>query len=141
LDGRRWHHGGAGATLELQDVLYGTAEKLTLNGGTLSATGTSSFAGDVTLPNTSKVSVAGAKQHLTLGGEISGIGGLTKDGEGTLTLGGDKVNTYSGATTVQAGTLAVTKNQALGTADGGTTVARGRRWSWRKILYITRLNC
>ncbi|GHT47580.1 hypothetical protein FACS189454_10040 [Planctomycetales bacterium] len=38
-------------------------------------------------------------------GVIDGSGGLTQDGEGTLTLGGN--NTYTGNTTVRKGTLAL----------------------------------
>ncbi|WP_179949418.1 autotransporter-associated beta strand repeat-containing protein [Synechococcus sp. UW140] len=41
----------------------------------------------------------------TFSGTISGTGGLTKFGTGTLTLAGD--NTYSGASFVEAGTLSV----------------------------------
>lgn len=46
---------------------------------------------------------------------ISGTGGLTKDGSGTFTLGGN--STYDGATTVVDGTLSVT-----GSLDAGGTV-------------------
>ena len=42
---------------------------------------------------------------LFLGRTMSGIGGFTKTGTGTLTLGGN--NTYSGGTTVNGGTLAI----------------------------------
>ena len=51
--------------------------------------------------------------------------GLTKDGTGTLTLGG--ANTYGGTTLINAGALVITHSNALGLAtDGnGTSVASG----------------
>lgn len=53
---------------------------------------------------------------------ISGKGGLIKEGSGKLTVLGD--NSYSGGTTVKAGSLVVDNNQALGKGavklDGGT---------------------
>lgn len=54
---------------------------------------------------------------------ISGSGALVKDTDGTYTLAG--TNTYSGGTTVSAGTLKVTKNEALGVASTGVTVSEG----------------
>jgi len=60
--------------------------------------------------------------HLALAGVISGSGTLAKQGAGMLTLTGE--NTFSGGTTLSAGTLGVGRNTALGTGklvfDGGT---------------------
>jgi fibronectin-binding autotransporter adhesin len=59
--------------------------------------------------------------NATLSGTISGPGSLTKIGAGTLTLTGN--NSYSGGTALNAGTLAVGSNTALGT--GALTFANG----------------
>jgi fibronectin-binding autotransporter adhesin len=58
---------------------------------------------------------------LRLNGTIGGSGSLTKIGAGTLTL--TAANTYSGGTSLNAGTLAIGNNAALGT--GGVTLAGG----------------
>ena len=59
----------------------------------------------------------------TLSGAITGLGTLTKDtGAGVLTLSGTDVNTYSGLTTVSAGTLVLNKSDntnAIGSNVGG----------------------
>ncbi len=57
-------------------------------------------------------------------GVISGTGGaLTKAGTGTFTISGD--NTYSGLTTVSAGTLKLGHLNALGGTVSGTTIQSG----------------
>ena len=48
---------------------------------------------------------------------------MTKAGTGTLTLSGD--NSYSGATTVAAGTLKLGHLNALGGTTNGTTIQDG----------------
>ncbi len=60
---------------------------------------------------------------LVLNQAISGSGSLTKQGSGTLVLGGN--NSYAGATTISAGQLTLTHDNALGSTAGGTTVAGG----------------
>ncbi|MCE9589610.1 MAG: autotransporter-associated beta strand repeat-containing protein, partial [Planctomycetes bacterium] len=73
-------------------------------GGTLQATGT------ITSPSTRGITLSSTglidtnSQSITLAGVISGANGLTKSGAGTLTLSG--ASTYTGVTTVSAGTLA-----------------------------------
>ncbi|MGB2560125.1 MAG: beta strand repeat-containing protein, partial [Akkermansiaceae bacterium] len=63
----------------------------------------------------------------TYSGQLADEGTRTltfiKDGSGSLTL--DFANTYTGATTVSAGTLKVTTQTGLGTTAGATTVANG----------------
>jgi autotransporter-associated beta strand protein len=97
-----------GATLTLQNVAVG-AEPLALNGtgvgsaGALTATGTASLAGTVMLESDTRIGVATPGHVLTLSGAISGNAALEKTGSGTLVLGG--ANTYTGSTTIAAGTL------------------------------------
>ncbi len=79
---------------------------LTFNGGTLALTGT-----NVALNANRAVQVAGstatfnvaASTTTNVPGNITGTGGLTKSGSGTLVVG--NLNTYSGTTNITAGTL------------------------------------
>ncbi len=57
----------------------------------------------------------------TYGGMLSGLGGLTKAGSGTMTLTGN--NSYSGATTVSAGELQLNAGGVIN--DSSVTVASG----------------
>jgi len=94
--------------------------------GAFTFTGTTNLnlgTGAVTLGANCQVTVAA--NTLTVGGAVSGTGlGLTKAGAGTLTL--NNVNTYSGNTTISAGTLAlgasasINNSAALSIAGGGT---------------------
>jgi autotransporter-associated beta strand protein len=58
---------------------------------------------------------------LIISGELSGGGGITQGGTGTVTLSGE--NTYSGATTVNAGTMLLTGNRVAN--SGAITVSSG----------------
>ena len=77
---------------------------LTFDGGALQTTATFSSARTVTMNGNGTVNTD-PSTTLTLSGIINGgaLGRLTKEGTGTLILSG--VNTYSGETTVTAGTL------------------------------------
>jgi filamentous hemagglutinin family protein len=106
----------SGATLDVGGSVVG-AEALTINGGTLAAsTGTSSLSGTVLLGADSTVNVAGTE--LTVSGVVSGTGfGFTKTGTGRLVLSGS--NTYTGVTTITAGTLQVGSGSTTGTLGSG----------------------
>lgn len=65
----------------------------------------------------------GTDHHIDVTGEIWGPQGIRKLGDGTLTLSG--ANTYSGTSTVSAGTLKVQSQTALGSTGNATTVADG----------------
>jgi fibronectin-binding autotransporter adhesin len=75
-----------------------------------------SFPSSVTVNSSTNYYFAGA-------GRISGATGLTKSGTGTLRLG--NANDFVGPVTVSAGTLQAGNASALGTTNGGTTVANG----------------
>ena len=86
--------------------------------------GNSAISGPIVLEGNSTFNAAnaGATPSLTISGELSGPGGLTKIGAGPLTLGGS-FHTYSGATTVSNGTLFVDgalQGEGPVTVHGGT---------------------
>lgn len=75
--------------------------------------GTRTISNLLVLDNT--LTFLGAADDLTLSGNISGAGGLTKSGAASLTLSGADNSAYSGAVTLNAGTLILGDDDALGT--------------------------
>ncbi|MCD8517133.1 MAG: autotransporter-associated beta strand repeat-containing protein, partial [Burkholderiaceae bacterium] len=70
---------------------------------------------DIVLQSTAS-QVATGDFDTTLSGEISGAGGLTKSGSGTLTLV-NASNSYSGGSTVSSGALSLLDNTAAGSGQ------------------------
>jgi fibronectin-binding autotransporter adhesin len=76
---------------------------LTLAGGTLQTTASIATARAVVLAGPGGTLRTDAGTTLQIGGQVSGSGALTKDGDGTLRL--SAVNSYTGGTRIAAGTL------------------------------------
>jgi filamentous hemagglutinin family protein len=110
------------ASWKLQVSINSATPNLTINSGT----GTVNIGGTVAGLNALTVNTS-ATTNSTITGAIGNADlvntTLTKQGTGTLVLNG--ANSYSGTTTVSAGTLKLGNPTALGTTTVGTTVASG----------------
>ncbi|MGB0468283.1 MAG: autotransporter-associated beta strand repeat-containing protein [Pontibacterium sp.] len=109
---------------------------VTLNGGTLQVADSDTISAEFALDeNNGTIDSAG--NDTTFSGDLSGNGDLTKKGEGVLTLAGS--NSYTGDTTVTAGTLQVSSDTNLGadtsniTLDGGTLASTASMSTSRNI--------
>ncbi len=82
------------------------------------------------------LTTGGDDSSTTFSGEIGGTGSLVKTGSGTFTL--DNSNSYTGATTINEGTLEVLLvDGALGIGAAGTTVANGATLLLNASTYST----
>ena len=117
-------NGGAldlGTTTQVQAALNqagGVVSNGTINVGTYGLTGGTLAVDGIVNAATAFVLNAGDIQ-----GSLVGTGTLTKAGDGTVVLAG--VNSYTGGTVVDGGTLAVSGVGTLGVTEGTTTVNGG----------------
>ncbi len=119
--------GDAGAPSSI-GAATASASNLVINGGILQLTGpqTNTNRGLTLGSSGGTLEVATATSSMQISGSLTGSGRLTKTGPGTLILA--KANTYSGGTTLSAGTLylssALSNASGLGTGavtfNGGT---------------------
>lgn len=146
----------SGLTMTISGNISGTSAAITKNGtGTLTLSGNNSYTGGTTISaGTLEIGSAGrlgggsyagaiansgnfiysGTNAQTLSGIISGTGALTQNAASTLTLSGN--NTYSGTTTINAGTLLL--NNANAITGSAVTVANGATLSMSG--YLTYLN-
>jgi len=100
------------------DTALGTQSLVMNNGSFLNAGGVSrTLANGITVSGGVTLETVNSSRNLTLNGVISGSGSVTKAGTGVLTLNNN--NSYSGTTTVSAGTLLINGYQ---TGVGQVTV-------------------
>ncbi len=102
------------------------AGALNFDGGTLRIAGTGFTSTARTInwgANGGGFNIVDAAATFTLGQSLTGGGGLAKSGAGTLVLAG--VNTYTGATTVSAGTLRIGPGGSIASSSTVTLSAAG----------------
>jgi fibronectin-binding autotransporter adhesin len=110
--------GNSNSAVTIADVFNTALDLAGLNVQIGSLAGGGLFGGGVSL-GSGTLTTGSDGTSTTFGGIISGLGGLTKIGAGTLTLSG--TSTYAGATNVTAGTLLVNG----GLSGSVTTVSSG----------------
>ncbi len=121
---------GSGGIVKKGATTFNTNVNLT--SGTLGASADWASPLNMALPAGNSIVIqaadaSGAPKSITLGGVLSGAGRFTKTGAGALILNG--ANTYTGTTTVNAGTLRVDGSLSSGggivTVNGGTLSGGG----------------
>lgn len=153
LNGGRGTSIYSGATLQVEGGFTFDIEPLTLNGSGVNGTagaleslnGSNTWQGPMVLGSaamitaaagstfTDHIQIANEGYLLTVGGAgnvnlsttISGSGGLTKDGTGTLTFGGPVPNLYVGQTTINGGTLFLSKSPLVLAITGAVVINAG----------------
>jgi autotransporter-associated beta strand protein len=141
LTGANTYTGGtfvnAGALVAGNAGALGTRAVSLADGVRLGFAGPMTFTNSIAFAGAGGASLDTGASNVTLSGVVSGGGALTKIGAGTLTLAG--LNTYTGGTALDAGTLEIANAQALGSgalsmADNTTLRFTGAANLSNKIL-------
>ncbi|MBV9124755.1 MAG: autotransporter-associated beta strand repeat-containing protein, partial [Planctomycetes bacterium] len=101
------------ASLNMTNGTVSTGTGTLTLAGNVTALGTSSISGNLALGTAARTFTVYPAATLNVSAVVSGGVGLTKAGSGNLVL--TAANSYTGGTTVSAGTLTVGNNTALGT--------------------------
>jgi autotransporter-associated beta strand protein len=122
---------GLGSVTKTGDGTVTLSGDNTYSGGTTNSAGVLSIGAGGTSGSISGNVVNNAtlqfnrSDSLNYAGAVSGTGALTKLGAGTTTLSGASANTYTGMTTVSAGTLELSKSADVNAIAGDITVNSG----------------
>jgi autotransporter-associated beta strand protein len=120
--GGTWVVGGVLRFLDSADNFGAVASSLTLRGGSIGSA-IDTPAGTVinrTIDLDSRGGIDVARHPIVWAGEIRGVGQFVKSGDGELELTG--INTYSGGTLIERGTLRVASDNRLGAAGTSVTI-------------------
>ena len=80
-----------------------------------------------------------ANGQTELGGAIAGHGGLVKTGGGTLLLEGSTANSYAGSTTVNYGTVSLSKTSAIA-IPGALVIGNGSSPALSEVVQLLQAN-
>ena len=108
---------------QLANITGSGSNAIVFTGGTLRYSGTATdYSGRFAMPTSgNQISINTNSQNVTFGTTLTGSGGLTKSGNGTLAA----TAAYAGATNVSGGTLALTLSSTAATAPAGTLTSSG----------------
>ena len=122
--------GGVGQTVSVNggilqyysdNNLGDAANSVTLNDGTLETMASITSARAINLSGNGTIDTGNNVDLFS--GVVSGAGGLTKAGSGILNLSG--TNTFTGGTTINAGTVVINDATSLGSSSGGLSLNSG----------------
>lgn len=115
-------------TGEAGTVTLGSA--ITAGGLTFNATGSGSYTISGNVLTLAGAPVINANVAAAISSSLAGVAGMTKTGDGVLTLSGSAANTLTGLTYISGGTLATAKSAGVTAIAGDVEVATGGTYIW-----------